>query len=207
MFQKIVEFAKRAWGWVKDKAKYLKGGKLVSETTLKKLITGWVENEITPAIQSVTERFLAGYIDLPGWQQAMAKEIKDAHLAAAMTGRGGQAVMTPVEWGKVGSRIKLQYQHLNGFAAEVEAGNLTEAQILYRAKSYARSAQQSYYDGLTRANLMGEPTEERRRIMPGENCPDCIAYEAMGWVPIGTLPEPGEGSVCLNNCNCIKEYR
>ncbi|MBU2051243.1 MAG: hypothetical protein KKH61_20035 [Gammaproteobacteria bacterium] len=56
------------------------------------------------------------------------------------------------------------------------------------------------------AKLTGN-TEERRVLGAADHCPDCIEYAEMDWQPIGTLPDPGVGSVCQSNCHCHKEFR
>lgn len=33
-------------------------------------------------------------------------------------------------------------------------------------------------------------------------CPDCINYDAQGWMPIGALPPPGERCRCHDRCRC-----
>jgi hypothetical protein len=38
-------------------------------------------------------------------------------------------------------------------------------------------------------------------------CPDCRKYDDMGWQPIGSLPMPGRGCRCYDNCRCRIEYR
>lgn len=38
-------------------------------------------------------------------------------------------------------------------------------------------------------------------------CDDCLRYSGMGWVPMGTLPPPGQGCRCLDRCRCFIEYR
>lgn len=158
-------------------------------------------------IDRLTERFVDGDIDLPTWQRRVAQEVKDAHIVSAMAGKGGRNNMTQADWGRVGGRLRFEYDRLNRFAVEVKAGMQTPAQIRARAKLYANGTRKSYFDGKTAACQEAEFTEERRILQPGESCADCIGYAAQGWVPIGTLPEPGVASECLSNCNCIKEYR
>ena len=38
-------------------------------------------------------------------------------------------------------------------------------------------------------------------------CQDCRDYAAQGWVPIGTLPPPGQMCACHDRCRCYIEYR
>lgn len=38
-------------------------------------------------------------------------------------------------------------------------------------------------------------------------CPDCIQYDSMGWVPIGSLPPPGRLCACHDRCRCEVIYQ
>lgn len=38
-------------------------------------------------------------------------------------------------------------------------------------------------------------------------CQDCRDYAAQGWVPIGSLPPPGQLCVCHDRCRCYIDYR
>lgn len=181
-------------------------GRLVSERAVFRAADGF--REFTKEnIAGHTRRFLDGQIDVATWQERVAREVKDAHIVSHMAGRGGRNTMTMSDWGKVGSRLRFEYQQLDAFAQEIKAGTLSAAQIQARATLYGNGAHKAFYDGKTRAGIEAGFTEERRRTTPGEVCADCVGYEAQGWVPIGSLPEPGEGSVCRANCRCRKEYR
>ena len=111
----------------------------------------------------------------PGdWRDMMRSEIKGEYLRQYMTGRGGRAQMTYSDWGRCGAMLKAQYKWLEGFAAQVATGELSEAQIRARAWLYVDSARQAYEKGNARA--LGVP--------------DLPAY-------------PGDGSTeCLSNCAC-----
>jgi hypothetical protein len=38
-------------------------------------------------------------------------------------------------------------------------------------------------------------------------CRDCVYYDSLGWVPIGSLPMPGVGCRCHDRCRCRIVYR
>lgn len=50
---------------------------------------------------------------------------------------------------------------------------------------------------------------EMRRISRHDKrvCEDCIYYDSLGWVPIGTLPMPGVRCRCHDRCRCRVDYR
>lgn len=154
-----------------------------------------------------TERLLDGRISLAQWQRNMAKEIKDAWRTQYALGRGGWEQMTQSDFGRMGGRLQFQYRRLNAFAEDIWRGDLSDAQIRARAKMYATANRTALFDGRTQAKIGASFIEERRILNPAEHCQDCIGYAALGWQPIGTLPEPGQQSVCRANCKCTKEYR
>ena len=48
-----------------------------------------------------------------------------------------------------------------------------------------------------------------RRISRSDKrtCGDCLGYAGQGWVPIGSLPPPGQLCACHDRCRCYVEYR
>lgn len=182
-------------------------GRLVSEKRILSMAEEYAEYSRSN-IEALTRRFVEGELDLATWQERMARELKNAHIVAHLAGRGGRRAATQADWGQLGGRLRYEYERLTMFARDIKAGTLTQAQIEARAKTYAGAVRKSYFDGKTRAATAApDLVEERRVLSPVENCEDCQRYADMGWQPIGTLPEPGEGSRCRGNCRCTKEYR
>lgn len=205
----VYELAERAgFRWDRSAARYrdMATGRFVSEARVLSTVEQFNEQAVAGNIERLTQRMLEKRITLAEWQQGMAAEIKDAHLVNAMAGRGGRNAMTPADWGRAGGRLKAEYQYLNQFAQDIEAGKLSEAQISARAKQYAAAGRKAYYDGKTAAGEDAGFRYEQRFLNPAEHCSDCIEYASRGRVPIGTLPEPGVDSACRSNCKCTKKY-
>lgn len=181
-------------------------GRLVSEksvlSTIDKFNSGVIQNNVA----NITDRFIDGRIDLPTWQQQMARELKDGWLVNAMAGRGGRNAMTQADFGRVGGRLRFEYQQLNRFADEIANGNLTAAQIRWRASLYANGPRTGYYDGKTAAMIDAGFVAEQRFLGAAEHCEVCIGLAAQGRQPIGALPEPGTQCFGRHNCKCRKEY-
>ena len=76
-----------------------------------------------------------------------------------------------------------------------------------RAKQYIRAAKALFTETKRKVKQLTGTTEERRVLGNAEHCPECIEYAARGWVPVGTLPVPGEQSSCRQNCRCRMEWR
>lgn len=186
---------------------YKRSGRRVSESKVIELMDKYTERALTPEMERLTERMLDGKLSLQDWQQRVAKELKDAWIVKVQAGRGGKAQTTRIDYSRAGGRLKGVYAKLNRFAKQIENEELSRAQILARAKQYSQAPNVAYWDGKTEAAKNSKFTEERRVLNPAEHCDDCVGYANEGWKPIGYFPEPGDQSVCGDNCKCVKEFR
>lgn len=161
---------------------------------------------------------LAGYaaegsLSAADWMTMMRDEIKLEHIRQYTLGIGGREQMTFSDWGKVGSQIKEQYTYLRGFADEVAAGTLTEAEIANRISMYVNSAREAYETANGKAQVKAGMTEVLWVLNPAlENCIGCQEFADMGWTIIeedaygGAVPGSGD-TPCLTKCGCHEEYR
>lgn len=146
-------------------------------------------------------------VEIDAWYAGMKWEIIRSNATAAIAGKGGFLRMTLQDWGRVVEQVRGEFGYLAQFAQDVADGKLSPAQIAARASLYSQHAQVSYWQANVSAKRQAGFTQERRVLGQAEHCPDCVGYAAEGWVPIGSLPAPGDGSVCRANCQCTKEYR
>ncbi len=182
-------------------------GQKVKTLTVLREAERYHDRYVRPNIESITDRFIEGKIDLPKWQAEMREELRQAWKHTATAGRGGREQMTQADYGRLGGRLSFEYRKLADFARQIEAGQLTEAQIRARAALYANGPRTAYFDGLTAAQREAGMTEERRILGVAEHCADCEYYASLGWQPLGSLPEPGTQCACGHNCKCTKEFR
>lgn len=181
------------------------GRKVATKTVLNMVQLN--NNYAKQNISEITDKFFDGRLTLPQWQDAIKAEIKQEWLVAMMAGRGGKDQMTQADYGRLGGRLSYEYRKLADFAIEIKSGNLSEAQIRARIALYADGARTGFWDGLQAAQTAAGKTEERRILGEAEHCQSCMAYAAMGWQPLGSLPSPGTQCECLHNCKCTKEYK
>lgn len=183
-------------------------GQEVKESTVRARIENYNEVYVQHNTGVLTDALINDKIKLPDWQRGVAQELKDSWRVNGMVGRGGYDATGFDDYGRMGGRLRWQYHYLNGFAQEIQAGTLTEAQIRARAQTYGMASTTAYQDGLHAAKKAAGMTEENWVLTPAEHCVDCIAYAGMGWQPMGSFPTPGDGHTrCLMNCKCYKEYR
>lgn len=165
-------------------------------------------------LSGVATDAFAEYLAQGGWaandfRDRFREELKRLYIDQYLIGIGGRSQMTPEDWGSVGGMLADQYRYLEGFIAEIAGGNLSEAQILSRARMYLNSVREAFERAHARNAEKGGMSEEKWIIDPAaENCPDCLVNAAQGWQPVGTFSFPGDGSTqCLTNCHCHKVYR
>jgi hypothetical protein len=160
-------------------------------------------------LETLTGQLYAGQVSLAEWQMAVAAELRDAHIAHAMCGRGGRERMNARSWGRVGGHLKDEYRWLTRFAEQVADGQVSLAQAQARIGQYARASQQAFLrewakeqdrpewaglpalnqvprDGRTRCkgncacNLKATTRGLEWELAPAEHCEDCQRLAAGG---------------------------
>lgn len=165
-------------------------------------------------LSGVASDLFAGYtsqgaLSAGDFRSLFREELKREYIRQYLIGIGGRGQMKPEDWGSVGGMLADQYRYMEGFLDEIMAGNLSEAQIIARARMYINSTREAFERAHGRnAEKLGM-SEEKWIIDPAaENCPDCLQNASQGWQPIGTFPKPGSGATqCLTNCHCHLIYQ
>jgi len=156
----------------------------------------------------LAEQLRSGAINVSQWEASMRDYLRQEYTTAMVLAKGGRENITQSDWGYMGSSLKKQYAYLSNFAKEISAnpekwmnGRLDARMNLYKESAYA-----ALEDFRQREAKLNGFDEERAIRHASESCPDCIAREAQGWQPIGTLPPIGD-SQCIANCKCEWEFR
>jgi hypothetical protein len=160
------------------------------------------------AADTVATMLIDGKLSPKDFGGELKGELKAEYIRQYLLGKGGREQMGPRDWGSIGGMLKEQYKYLPDFIKEIEAGNLTEAQIRARVNMYTNSAREGYERAHERnAEKLGM-TQEKWELGEAEHCEDCVAYAAQGWQPFGTFPTPGAGDTrCMTNCKCQVIYQ
>jgi len=210
--------ARKATGAYRDK----KTGQFISDkiviSQLDRVGKG-LENELG----DLAEQLQAGEISTQEWYDMTRGRLKILHGTAAAASRGGFERMTPSDWDRVGGLSKFQYDHLNQFVRDIEAGkpNLYttddetgEAKLngffLNRAKMYGRAGRSTYWRQETDTAQKNGKRFAKRRLGRAEHChtsksrPGCVEL-AGHWVPIAELVPIGSAT-CLSSCKCGVDY-
>lgn len=158
----------------------------------------------------------SGELPVDAWQTQMRQEIKTRYIQQYLACRGGTGVMTQVDYGSIGGMLADQYRYLDGFAAEIAEGNLSEAQIAQRSEMYLNSSREACERGQKRAMEVAGIQYVHWVTTAAESCPDCLALARLGWQKAdpwpfrvgGVLAYPGSGATqCLTNCRCHTDWR
>jgi len=149
--------------------------------------------------------FVEGRCTRNEWVSRTQTLVKREYLQSVAVARGGWDRMTPADYGRIGQRLRLEYARLQGTAQDIVDGKCSLAQAEQRmhmalgrvralAMDVERANQPPAPEGMTRL--------ERRLLGQAEHCDDCVNFYQMGWQPAGTLPSPGDDSLCNGNCKC-----
>jgi len=118
-----------------------------------------------------------GQLGVGQWQSAMRQAVKTQYVNQYIAGRGGLAQMTQRDWGALGRMLRDQYGYLDGFAEDVAAGRVSEAQLRDRAKLYIDAAHEAFERG--RAEAFGLPTLP---AYPADGQTSCITRCRCNWI-------------------------
>jgi hypothetical protein len=181
-------------------------GRFVPEGAVREAVDQVVDAG-TERIAGLTRQLQAGALPLARWQVGVASELKALHVATAMVANGGRASMAPGDYGRVGARLREQYQFLGRFAADVASGTQPlDGRLLARAGLYGQAARAGFEAERRRlAGIRGQQAE-RNILHARESCAECREQTRRGWVPFGSLVPIGE-RICLTRCKCTLGYR
>lgn len=190
-----------------------RSGRWVQRRVVKAAVTR-VISAATLSMRTLARDMAAQRITLGQWQERMAAEIKSLHVATAMAGAGGMGQMKPRDYGRVGARLKFEYDRLERFAGQLADGQVTERQLLNRVEMYVASGHTTHeaarFDQAVDAgysyesNVLGR-REHHCKTTPEKPRPGCLDQTARGRVPLGTLVPVGERQ-CLSRCGCGIAY-
>lgn len=152
-------------------------------------------------LRAISQQFLDGKISLADWQTQFKDIIKAAHTLAAGIAMGGKANMTAADWGRVGQLLRVQYEALNRFALQIEAGKKLS---LGRVDHYAASIRSTFLN----AERLRQPQFAVARWVrtKRESCEDCREQERRGVQLLSTFPRIGSLS-CRHRCGCYLDLK
>ena len=186
---------------------YLAAGKPIKPAAVRAAVQA-VATGAADKVAGLGAKLDSGEINLPQFMLDLRSTVKAAHLAAAAAAAGGLKQLTPKDLGNLGSKLKSLYQGLNDLENQYRSEGMSAAQFAAHAAGYAAAAAGTHENAVRQATIeAGDVTEERRVLGASNHCGDCESYAAMGWQPVGTLPDIGTACACRGRCNCSFIYR
>ena len=154
--------------------------------------------------------FAQGKLTAARFEEAMRRSIKTGYVQGAVLGVGGRDRATKGDWGFVGQQLRSEYGWLRKLVDE--AGGLSEARLVQRARYYAGSNMANAYVSANLRAAKRDGHNEKRRVGPadGHSCKTCLEEIGREWVDID---EPGfllghrGGTECGSNDRCDIETR
>lgn len=197
-----------AFDWDPRSSRYRRRatGQFVSRDAIRGALEGALRTA-RREMDSTSRLLQSGAISVADWRERMAAHIKATHLYSAAMPRGGWAQLTAADFGRVGRLVRIQYEYLSNFAAQLAAGLPTDGRFLTRSRMYQNAAREVYHES-ERVEMRDEQgmTEERNILANADNCDGCLVETSRDWVPIGSLKPIGRRT-CLTNCLCRIKYR
>jgi hypothetical protein len=136
--------------------------------------------------------------------------MREVHVASYALAKGGAEAMIPADFGRLGASIRDELRYLRNFGDSLEAklmqGQPIDGRALVRSELYAEAGRSTFERQLEATKGEAGYTHEYNELGTDDNCEDCLMYEAMGVVPIGTIPPPGVDRRCGRKCRCRKVY-
>lgn len=118
-------------------------GRFISQARLVELHDKYAATRAA-AMADLADELAAGSLDVPTWETLMRDEVKLAHGAQYLLGRGGRQAMAPVDWRHLETLVRTQMQYLTNYARAVADGKLSAAQVRWRSQLYAHAARQTF---------------------------------------------------------------
>ena len=167
------------WVWNQTTKRYRNTdtGEIIAERKLIEirdlLIVLWLER-----VQRLSQNLADGALTVQEWLLSMRREVFSVFADEYMLAKGGWNAMYPADIQTLQLILGEQYGYLQGFATDVQRGDLSQSQISARSELYMGSATQAHERGKARRHNL---------ILP--------AY-------------PADGSqICLSNCRCRWDIR
>lgn len=199
------------WVWVPSVQRYrdLSTGRFLPRVQ----VLGYVDAAVAASsnASSLLGTYAAqGVLSPADFGDLFRQQLKQTYIQQYLLGRGGVSQMTAADWGSIGGMLREQGRHLDDLLAQLARGEISEAQLQARLQMYVNSSREAYERARARGmKSIGAAQESWVVDAAAENCPDCLALQAKGWVPVGELKHfPGDGNTqCLTNCQCTILYK
>lgn len=201
--------SRNRYRWEPDRGRYrdTRTGRFVSQATVRRVIDTTLRN-MRVEVRQITDGVRAGRVSREAWGLEMRQRVRDVHLLSAAAARGGWGNMDDAAYGQVGAAIREQNVFLNRLTADVISGRQPlDGRFTQRALMYVEAGRATHERAHREVEQDRGMTEERNILRDAaDHCGECPDLSGQGWVPIGTIPLPGQRE-CVTGCRCLIETR
>jgi hypothetical protein len=178
----------------------------IENTAMRDAAIAKITAQTQREIDSALNQYAKGKVDADKLRDMFQATLRRQTLASAIIGVGGIGNLTDNVLTAVKKELAFQFRYLDGFIDDIDSRSLT-LRDRARAKQYANSAWAISQTAarqfiLDQNGSSADDLEEKRELGGSEHCDDCVEMAEEGWQPFGTLPPPGQASVCGSSCNC-----
>lgn len=194
--------------WDRARARYIDTatGRAVSGAQVRRALDQALRTEQNSA-RALALSYANRRITLQNLHASLREMVRNVHLYSAFIAKGGQAQMTPRDYGIVGQEVRVQYGFLDGLMDDLATGKQKlDGSFTNRVGQYAGQGRKTHHRIEREVMFAAGMTEERNILHPADHCGECKFLRDLGWVPIGTLPPIGTRE-CRANCRCTVAYR
>jgi len=182
-------------------------GRFIGQEKRVELRDEWTQSQKL-VTDKLAEDYDSGKLSLSDFVKGMREEIKINNIEQYLLGAGGRNNMTPADWGRLGNRIKGQYEFMQEFGQDILDADppLTLAQIQARARMYVDSSTAMY----ERANALAAgmpdlpeyPADGKQDCKSNCKCHWQIEDKGKAWEATWVLEETAEHcESCIDNAN------
>lgn len=188
------------WEWVSSKHQYrlTETGEYLTQSQMVVLRDKYLDGQIG-IVERLATQYSNGSLSLREWQEAMKNEIRNSHISQYVVGHGGRDTMSFADWGRLGYKIREQYQYLERFARDLEGSKYIDPEtglwrtdlIANRAALYMKSGISSY----ERGHVLGMGMPDLPHY-PGDGSSQCLCIatpesrvltKERGWAPMNSV--------------------
>lgn len=180
-------------------------GRFLPSSTIRQWIDRTLDTH-SRAVATLTEQFRSRTITLGQWEKGMRVELKHIHTYSALSALGGRSQLTQSDFGRIGQRLRQEYQFLQRLGDDIESGRqLPDGRLTNRARLFAQSGRSTFH-AVERVEMLARGWDLEENVLANaEHCGGCLQETARGRVPIGSLVPIGSRP-CLSNDRCRIRY-
>ena len=185
-----------------------RAGQFVSKAKVRSLVEERIQQE-RDALDRLAANLVNESIRLQDFEKGVAKRLKNLHIQSYILGKGGEGVYdNRVDKAAIAQKLETEYRYLRRFTEQIKRGELTEAQIRARTKSYGSAAYGTQQQGTAAGHKDNDYNYEKNILSAVENCWECEYLSYLGVVRIGQISrvQPPGTRICFANCRCHIEF-